>query len=165
MGIHSILRSTSSINATLNSNHTLERLWEPRDPAPSGMSEDLLFCLQSNSIHNKKEVIRRKIFRYHLNNNEKISSLIGTDQDILPHLLGWIGKDYNVHFRTQSIIRSTAFYRIIRSYPDLCGFETFDRKMRRQLEEENATIKAEVADLKAENEELRRKIEQLTNRK
>ena len=113
----------------------------------------------------RKEVIRRKIFHYHLNSNENLSSIIGTDQDILHHILGWIGKDYNVYFRTESIIKSTAFYRIIRKFPDLCGFETLDRKMRRQLEVENATIKAENANLKAENNELRRKIEQLTIRK
>ena len=168
---HSILRSTSSINALLNCNHTLERLWEPRDSAPNDIPEDLLFCLQSNQIRRKtevmrrKEVIRRKIFHYHLNSNENLSSIIGTDQDILHHILGWIGKDYNVYFRTESIIKSTAFYRIIRKFPDLCGFETLDRKMRRQLEVENATIKAENANLKAENNELRRKIEQLTIRK
>ena len=112
-----------------------------------------LFCLRSNQIRDKKKVIRRKIFRYHLNDDEKLSSLIGTDQEILPNLLGWIGKDRNTN------TCSTAFYRIIKSYPDLCGFETYDRKMRYQLEAEVATLKAEVASLKAENEELRRKIE------
>jgi len=97
-----------------------------------------------------------------LNDDEKLSSLIGTDQEILPNLLGWIGKDYHT-YPDENIIRKTAFYRIIRSYPDLCSFESYDRKMRRQLEVENATIKAENASLKAENNELRRKIEQLTN--
>ena len=159
----SILRNTSDINSTLNSNHSLERLWNPRNEAPDDIPEDLLFCLQSNRSRDKKKVIRKKIFHYHLNNNEKLSSIIGTDQDILPHLLGWIGKDYKAHFITQSIIRMTAFYRIIRKFPDLCSFLTIDRKIRYQLETENATIKAENANLKAENEELRQKIEQLTN--
>jgi len=148
----SILRSTSNINATLNSNHSLERLWNPSRATPD-IPDELSFCLKLNQTRDKKKVIRRKIFRYHLNDDEKLSSLIGTDQEILPNLLGWIGKDRNTN------TCSTAFYRIIKSYPDLCGFETYDRKMRRQLEVENATLKAEVASLKAENEELRRKIE------
>ena len=175
---HSILRSTSNVDATSSSNHSLERLWNPMFKMPDGLPEELLFCLKVNEEKDKKKVIRRKIFHYHLNDNEKLSSLIGTDQEILPNLLGWIGKDYNTCSYDDKIIRKTAFYRIIRSYPDLCGFETYDRKMRNQLEAENTIIKAEVATLKAENatiksevvtlktenEELLRKIEQLTRK-
>ena len=63
----------------------------------------------------------------------------------------------------ENLIKSTAFYHIIRSYPDLCGFETYDRKMRYQLEAEIVSIKAENITLKAKCEELELKIEQLTN--
>ena len=88
----------------------------------------------------------------------------------MPDLLGWIGKGYDTCSYDDTITSGgNAFYRIIRSFPDLCGFQTYDRKMRNQLEAENSTIRAEVATLKsevvtlkAENEELVRKIEQLT---
>lgn len=81
--------------------------------------------------------------------------LFAEEQEILPNVLGWIGKDYDMCSRDDKITRDTAFYRIMKSHPDLCNVITFDRKMRYQLE-------AEVATLKAENEELRRKVEQLT---
>jgi len=59
----SILRSTSNINTTLNSNHSLERLWNPGRATPD-IPDELSFCLESNQIRDKKKVIRRKIFRY-----------------------------------------------------------------------------------------------------
>ena len=138
-----ILRSTSDINATSNSNHTLCILWATT--APNDLPTDFEYCLQLNKEKDKKNVIRQKIFHFHLNNDVKLSTLAGKDQEILPNLLGWIGKAYNAN--ENGIIRSrsrTAFYRIIRSFPELCGFETFDRKVRRQLEAENTTIKAET---------------------
>jgi len=148
-----ILRSTSDIDATSSSNHTLEKLWYLS--GGHHLPEDLLFCLESNEEKDKKSVIRRKIIHFHLNNDVNLSTLIGTDKEIVPNLLGWIGKDYYTCSQDDKIDRGTAFYRILKSYPDLCGFETYDRKIRYQLEAENAA-------LKAENEKLRRKIEQLT---
>ena len=162
-----ILRGTSNINATSSSNHTLCSLWDTTFGTPNDLPTDLEYCLHLNKEKDKKNVIRRKIIKFHLN-TVNLSSVIGTDQEILPNLLGWIGKD---NANENRIIRSrsrTAFYRIIRNFPDLCGFETYDRKVRRQLEAEvaslkaeNATIKSEVVTLKTENEELRRKVEQL----
>ena len=179
-----ILRNKSNINATSSSNHTLCSLGG-RYARRSDLPKDLEFCLHLNEETNKKYVIREKIFHYHLNDTD-MAPLFGADQEILPDLLGWIGKD-NTYSYEEMI---TAFYRIIRSFPDLCGFETYDRKMRNKLEAENTIIKVEVAtlkaenasikaenttiksevvtlraenaNLKAENEELLRKIEQLT---
>ena len=166
-----ILRSTSNINATSSSNHTLSSLGG-RYARRNDLPKDLEFCLQLNEEKDKKNVIREKIFHYHLNDTD-LAPLFGTDQEILPDLLGWIGKAYNAN--ENGIIGSssgTVFYRIIRSFPDLCAFETYDRKIRYQLEEENAkikvenaTLKSEVVTLKTEKEELLRKIEQLTKEK
>ena len=139
---------------------------------PSGLPKELRVCLQMNEVKNKKDVIREKIFHYHLNDTD-LAPLFGADQEVLPYLLGWIGKPYTDGIDDKS--SESVFYSIIRSFPDLCGFETYDRKMRNKLEAENTIIKAEVATLKAENatinsevvtlktenEELRRKVEQL----
>jgi len=174
-----ILHSASDINATSSSNHTLERLWNP-SCRYNDLPEDLLFCLESNKEKDKKSVIRRKIIRFHLD-NVNLSSVIGTDQEIVPDFLGWLGKDNDANDDEDEIGRSriTLFYRTIRLYPDIFSFLTIDRKIRYQLEaevvtlkDENATIKSEVvtlkaenAKIKAENEELLRKIEQLTMEK
>ena len=53
-----------------------------------------------------------------------------------------------------------AFYRILRNAPDICSFLTFDRKMRNQLEVENAALKANIEVGKAENNALKAKIEE-----
>ena len=166
-----ILRHKTNINATSSSNHTLSSLWDLT--MPSGLPMELRVCLQMNEVKNKKDVIREKIFHYHLKDTD-LAPLFGADQEVLPDLLGWIGKPYEDGLsdkRSRSV-----FYAIVKSFPDLCSFETYDRKMRNQLEaentiikaevailkDENATIKAENVTLKAENEELLRKIEQLT---
>jgi len=167
-----ILHSTSDIDATLRSNHTLVSLLNPMfDSAGDDdhLPEDLLFCLESNKEKDKKSVIRRKIIRFHLD-SVNLSSVIGTDQEIVPVFLGWLGKDNNANGEDEiGRSRITLFYRTIRLYPDICSFLTIDKEIRYQLEEENAKIKAEnasikseVVTLKAENEELLRKIEQLT---
>lgn len=161
------LRHKTNINTTSSSNHTLCSLWD-RYTMPSGLPKELRVCLQINEYKNKKDVIREKIFHYHLNDTD-LAPLFGADQEILPDLLGWIGKAYKSNKNGIRYSSGTVFYRIIRSFPELCGFETYDRKMRNQLEAENTIIKAEVATLKAENAtikaenvELLRKIERLT---
>ena len=130
-----ILRSKSDINATLSSNHTLDGLWYIFQ-MPEDLPTDLVHCLQFNEEKDKKNAIRKKIFHFHLNNDVNLSTLIGTDQEIVPNVFGWIGKDYETCSYVDKITRGTAFYHIIRSYPDLCNFLTFDRKMRYQLEAE-----------------------------
>jgi len=147
-----IVRHKSNIDATSSSNHTLETLWDIGFGTPRDLPEDLKFCLDANKEKDKKGVIRKKILYFHLNNNV---DLFAEDQEILPNALGWIGKDYDECSHDDKNTRGTAFYRIMKSHPDLCNVITFDRKMRYQLE-------AEVATLKAENEELRQKVEQLT---
>ena len=131
---------------------------------PRDLPEDLLLCLNFNEAKDKRSVIRKKILHFHLNNMD----LFAEDQEILPDLLEWIG-NYNPCSYDERITSKTAFYRVIKSYPDLCNYPTYDRKMRNQLEAENTTIntenarlRAENSTLRAENEELLRKIEQLT---
>ena len=164
-----ILRHKSNINATSNSNHTLCKLWDPSfsyDPSHY-LPEELRKCLAWNKdeYNYKQKVIQNKIFYFHLNDNV---DMFAEDQEILPNLLEWIG-DYNPCSYDERITSKTAFYRVIKSYPDLCNYPTYDRKMRNQLEAENTTIntenarlRAENSKLKAQNEELLRKIEQLT---
>ena len=85
----------------------------------SGLPNELRVCLQINEYKNKKDVIREKIFHYHLNDSD-LAPLFGADQEVLPDLLGWIGKPYEDGLGDKS--RGSVFYRIIRSFPDLCGF-------------------------------------------
>ena len=87
-----ILRHKTNINTTSSSNHTLCSLWD-RYTMSSGLPNELRVCLQINEYKNKKDVIREKIFHYHLNDSD-LAPLFGADQEVLPDLLGWIGKPY-----------------------------------------------------------------------
>ena len=106
---------------------------------------------------------RKKIFHFHLNGNFDTSPFVDMDLEVLPYALGWIGKDGYANDISRKT-RWSAFYRILRNAPDICSFLTFDRKMRNQLEAENAVLKAKIEEGKAENEKLKQQIEKLMNR-
>ena len=159
------LCDTTSIDATQHqSNHTLVRLgWDHEMVS----CKDLSFCLLANTDIDKRMTARTKIFRFHLNGNFDTSPFLDMDLEVLPYALGWIGKDGYANDISRKI-RWSAFYRILRNAPAICSFLTFDRKMRNQLEAENAVLKANIEEekaenvtLKAENEKLKQQIDQL----
>ena len=113
------------------------------------------FCLEANREKNKANVARKKIFHFHLNGNFDLSPFLGMDLEVLPHVLGWIGRDYNSNNYEISQSRCTAIYRILCNIPELCGFPSRERALRWQLEKEKALLKAEV-------EQMKQKIEYLT---
>ena len=156
------LCDTTSINATHHqSNHTLVRLWWDYDANKMMSYEDLSFCLGANIGRDKRMTARKKIFHFHLNGNFDTSPFLDMDLEVLPYALGWIGKDGYANDISRKI-RWSAFYRILRNAPDICSFLTFDRKVRNQLEVENAALKAKIEEERAENEKLKQQIEQLT---
>ena len=165
-GFLGILCNSSSINATFQSNHTLMRMWHHRFHLDGmGLSDGLLFSLQANTETDKINVARQKIFRCDLNGNFNLAPFLGMDAVLIPTVLGWIGKDHDANEEEIKQSSGSAFYRILRNVPELCGLPLPERKMRRQLEEENATLKADNASLRQQNEQLISENEQLRSSK
>ena len=152
----------TSIDATqYQSNHTLVSLWWSIYNNAMVSCEDLSFCMLANTEIDKRMTARKKIFHFHLNGNFDTSPFLDMDLEVLPYALGWIGKDGYANDISRKI-RWSAFYRILRNAPDICSFLTFDRKVRNQLEVENAALKAKIEEERAENGKLKQQIEQLT---
>ncbi|KAL9180027.1 hypothetical protein ACHAXT_007997 [Thalassiosira profunda] len=154
-----VVGDSSSINATYQSNHVLQRLWgQLRNHCVNrlGLPYDLLFSLRANKGTNKANAARKKIFYFHLRGDFDLAIFLSMDVEVLPTVLGWIGKDRGDGDSGQTSF--SAFYRILRNIPELCGYSLSDRKTRLQLEAENAT-------LQRQNEHLRREIEELRSSK
>lgn len=192
-GWGSLLRvvcDTSSINATKESNHTLEHLWDDIfDRGRTDFSDsmnlpaDLLFCLKANEDGNDSEAARKKIFHFHFNGNFNIAPFNSMNLELLPTALGWIGQDYHAYgdgtnfyaycskkeFKQSRVL---VFYRILRNFPDLCNFPSRERRLRLQAEAEisllksdNAAMKEDIAALRNQNNQLQFEIEQLQSAK
>ena len=117
-----ILCDTTSINATIQSNHTLECVKQ------EGMDHTVCFYLKANKERNEIRVIRKKIFRAHLQGNFDLGPFIGMNTKVLPNLLGLIEAGYNAMDAESGRSRASVFYRIIRNFPELCG-SPFVRKI------------------------------------
>ena len=105
------LANKTCINPTLLSNHTLERFWDYSisDRELDKLPDDLVFCLDVNLEKNKANVARKKIFHFHLNGNFDLSPFLDIDLEVLPHVLDWIGRDYNSNNYDISQSRVTAY--------------------------------------------------------
>lgn len=89
------LCNKSSIDATLKSNHTLERidsrlLWSV---AESQLPSDLSALLWMNRAHTKVKAARRKIIKVHFSGKFSMQPFIDMDLKVLPHAISWMAKD------------------------------------------------------------------------
>ena len=101
------LCNASNIDSIRSSNHSLHGIgW-----CISNINSDVVSLMKLNKDENKGEVVRQKIIHYHfLNGNKNIEEFVGMDLNILPHAMGWIGR--NDTGRSLS-------YQLVRSMPSL----------------------------------------------
>ena len=162
-GFLRLLCNTTSIDATNESNHHLEQLWSHRSLGGAGrnLPRELLYLLHANLDRSKTAVARKKIFHYHLNGDFSLAPFVSMDLDLLPNVLCFISKDYYTRDREIRQSRSSAFYRIIRSFPELCGFPSSERILRYHVEAENAALRADNDSLRQQLEKIMSVIEEL----
>ena len=124
--IMNLLCSTSSIDATWSSNHTLSNVGEfvleesdqdidfdeDEDEVRLKMPREIHELLKMNEDEDKKQVARRKVIKYHFTGDFDLSALIGHDQKLLPRKISWLGRD--------SLGLSVVYGIISRTLPDLC---------------------------------------------
>ena len=115
-----VVCDASSIDRTLNSNHTLEQVTTYRE---TFVPRELLDILQMNKITDKRTTAKLKVLRCHFFDGDfDMTAIAGLDTKLLPRLLGWFGRlkeNKNADFKVLQSCRST-FYRIIQHKPELC---------------------------------------------
>jgi len=148
-----VLCNRSSINATFDSNHTLQNLTEYCS-FPS--SKNLKMLLKANQINNKWKTAREKIFMAHFEGPFDLAPFGNMDVKILVEVIGWLGKDNILGQRNAS-----AVYRLLQNFPHLCGFPSRAKMLRLQQAEEIVSLKTRNQTLEAEKEEMISRIEQL----
>ena len=88
-----VLCNKSSINATFNSNHTLQRIIDPNYRDESRLPYDLQNLLQLNRENTKFETARRKILQGHFSGDISIQPFIEMDLNALPNAIAWMARD------------------------------------------------------------------------
>jgi len=144
-----ILCNQSSINATFDSNHTLEAL-----TYYSSCPENLAMLLKTNRNKSKWEVARLKILMTHFEGEFDLAPFGCMNLKVLAEVLGWLGKESEK--REESL---SAVYRLLKNFPHLCGFPSKKKMLMLQQAEEIISLKARVNTLEAEIVQLKRENE------
>jgi len=167
-----IVCDSSSIQSTMNSNHTLEQVSYFHNPR---VPKTLYHILHMNTTTDKRAVAKLKVLRYHFNGNFNMKAVAGLDAKALPYLLSWFGRlmssSKSANREDDRTCRS-AFYRIIRHNPELCGYPSYERVARIKAEDQVALLghKLNVAESRIEklqlaNEAMERELEELRRNK
>ena len=174
-----VLCNTSSINHTHSSNHKLQVvIGIGRQNESNNRLRDLLVM---NAGTNKRDVVMKKILRYHPNIDMEPLFLWDSEGEqtlkALPYVLGWfekaeqavrVGEEaeriYNVGAKKLS-----AIYQFAKAMPQLIVSHSpvtlFDRNVRQQLETKNAELEAKNAELEAKNAKLEARNDEQTQKK
>ena len=102
----SILCDTTSINATYNSNHTLEELGT--NPA---MPQEVITMLKFNFSKDKSLVAANKILQAH--RHLDMQPLFGMKLDLLPHVVAWVER----FAESRLDLKLSSFYQFVRAMP------------------------------------------------
>ena len=123
-----VVCDASSIESTLNSNHTIEQV------NPSGDKRvplELVKLIFMNRDMDKTIVAKMKVLRSHFSGNFDLTAIAGLDAKALPYLLAWFGRLRREcsNFEEEQMYLS-ALYRITRHNPEICSHPSYNRRMR-----------------------------------
>ncbi|KAL9187855.1 hypothetical protein ACHAXT_006233 [Thalassiosira profunda] len=124
-----VICDKSSIDATLQSNHTLQRLQLHRR---SILTYRLIALLRLNrGSADERSVAHQKMHKFHLSGNFDLAPFYAMDLNCMPLVLGFVG-NASEELRGDFSI----FHRIVRNFPQLCSFprppQPVTRKSKRQ---------------------------------
>ena len=108
-----VLCNKSSIDATFNSNHTLQRVIDPQYLDGEGESElpsDLTILLKLNRENNKAEAARRKILDVHFSGSFSMQLFINMELKSFPHFIAWMARDEHGSSLLYQIVRNTTLF-------------------------------------------------------
>ena len=104
-----ILCKQSSIDATFNSNHTLQKVFE-YSVVESNLPSDLRALLQLNRENTKTEAARRKILQVHFSGSFNMQPFIDMDLTVLPHAVAWMARDEHGSSLLYQFVRNTTLF-------------------------------------------------------
>lgn len=108
MAFSRLVCDSSSIMATISSNHTLSQVCEQQNAI---FPTDTVYNLHLNKNDDKTEVTRHKIIRSHFQGeNADIQLLLDMELKAMPHAFAWLGRNYVGH---------SVLYQLIRTMPSL----------------------------------------------
>ena len=107
-----VLCNKSSIDATFNSNHTLQRVFHPTFAVSddSQLPSDLRDLLQLNRGSTKFESARRKILKVHFSGDFSMQPFIDMDWKVLPHAVAWMARDEYGSSLLYQFVRNTGLF-------------------------------------------------------
>ena len=110
--LSNVLCNKSSINATFNSNHTLQRMFDPGFN-PNNIYEDeeaLRTLLQLNRENGPIKAARRKILKVHFSGDFNMQPFIDMDLRALPQAISWMAKDEHGSSLLYQFVRYTTYF-------------------------------------------------------
>ena len=108
--LSNVLCNKSSINTTFNSNHTLQRIIDPKYSDESRLPSDLQTLLQLNRENTKSEAARRKILKVHFSGTFNMQPFIDMDLNALPHAIAWMARNEYGSSLTYTFVRNTTLF-------------------------------------------------------
>ena len=103
------LCNKTSIDATLNSNHTLQRFFH-QERHEAQLPTYLILLLRLNRELTKVEAARWKILQVHFSGAFNMQPFIDMDLKALPHAIAWMAKDNHGSSLTYKFVRNTTFF-------------------------------------------------------
>ena len=152
-----VVCDASSIESTLNSNHVLTSVSCRANLVPA----ELIELLNTNYNADERTVAKLKVLRCHFSDDFDLTAVAGLDAKALPYLLAWFDRLHNDDATScadskeeeEQTCRS-AFYRIVRHNPELCGYPSYERTMRLRAEDQVAKAATRIEKLQHEANEL-----------
>ena len=110
--LSNLLCNESSIDATFNSNHTLQCIVDPdnEEADESQLPPDLITLLQLNRENSPTEAARRKVLKVHFSGNFNMQPFINMDLKVLPRAVAWMARDEYGSSLLYQFVRNTTFF-------------------------------------------------------
>ena len=108
-----VLCNEASIDATFDSNHTLERLLldHPHHEDELDLPNNLQSLLQINRGHPPKDAACRKIIQAHFSGEDfSMQPFIDMDLEVMPHVVSWIARDEYGQSLLYQFVRNTNLF-------------------------------------------------------
>jgi hypothetical protein len=111
--LSNVMCNKSSIYATFDSNHTLERIFDPDNNDgidESQLPSNLRTLLQLNRENAKTEASRRKILNVHFSGEFNMQPFINMDLKVLPHAISWMARNEHGSSLLYQFVRYTTYF-------------------------------------------------------
>ena len=105
-----VLCNKSSIDTTFNSNHTLQRVFDPEYKDESDLPSGLQALLELNRENTEMEAARRKIINAHFSGDFSMQPFIDMDLKTLPHAVAWMARNEYGSSLLYTFVRNTTLF-------------------------------------------------------